>query len=264
MHDGKAAAAVHRTALEGFSQQALAYSRGRPDYPAELSNWLEHTLLLRPGKSALDLGAGTGKFTRLLLASGCSVVAIEPVDAMRAQLLHNLPGVTALAATAQSMPLADASVDAVVCAQAFHWFASLGALREIGRVLKPGGKLGLVWNVRDESVDWVAAITRIITPYEGETPRFHTGDWRRLFPNPQFSDLTETALSYRHRGSTEEVILDRILSVSFIASLPAANREQVKSALAALIASHRELRGRPTIAFPYVTRAYCSTRGPAG
>lgn len=182
---------------------------------------------------------------------------------MRAQLLQELPGATALAATAQSMPLVDASVDAVVCAQAFHWFASQDALREIGRVLKPGGKLGLVWNLRDESVDWVAAITRIITPYEGETPRFHTGDWRRLFPNPQFSDLAETALSYRQRGSAEEVILDCIVSVNFIAALPAANRAQVKSALLALIASHPELNGRPTIDFPYVTRAYCSTRGPA-
>jgi ubiquinone/menaquinone biosynthesis C-methylase UbiE len=137
----------------------------------------------------MDLGAGTGKFTPLLVATGASVVAVEPVDAMRAQLLSNLPTVTALAASAQALPLADASVDAVLCAQAFHWFATPAALREIGRVLKVGGKLGLVWNVRDESVDWVAAITRIIAPYEGDTPRFHTGEWRRLFPSERFSQL---------------------------------------------------------------------------
>jgi SAM-dependent methyltransferase len=262
MENGTSDQPVHRAALAGFSREAAAYSRGRPDYPQQLSGWLQHALQLGTGKSALDLGAGTGKFTPLLLGTGATVVAIEPVDAMRAQLLRNVPGVTALSATAQAMPLADASVDAVVCAQAFHWFASGEALREIARVLRPGGKLGLVWNLRDESVDWVAAITRIINPYETDTPRFHKGDWRALFPNEQFSDLQETALSYRHHGSAEEVILDRTLSVSFIAALPAAAHAQVRSQLEALIGSHRELKGRATIDFPYQTRAYCSTRAP--
>lgn len=262
MKSGKASQAVHRAALEGFSKQAAAYSRGRPDYPAELSNWLGQTLLLGPSKSAIDLGAGTGKFTRLLLATGASVVAIEPVDAMRAQLLQHIPGVTAFAATAQSMPLADASVDVVVCAQAFHWFATPDAMQEIARVLRPGGKLGLVWNVRDESVDWVAAITRIMTPYEADTPRFHTGNWRRLFPSELFSELQETVASYRQLGSAREVILDRVLSVSFIAALPAAERANVTSALEALIASHPDLKDRATIEFPYLTRAFCSTRAP--
>ena len=182
---------------------------------------------------------------------------------MRAQLLRDVPGVVALAATAQAMPLADASVDAVVCAQAFHWFATEQALHEIARVLRPGGKLGLVWNLRDESVDWVAAITRIISPYEADTPRFRKGDWRALFPNAQFSELTETVLSHSHRGSAEEVILDRMLSVSFIAALPAAAHAQVRSQLEALIGSHRELKGRPAIDFPYQTHAFCSTRAPS-
>jgi ubiquinone/menaquinone biosynthesis C-methylase UbiE len=252
--------AVHHAALEGFSREAASYARGRPDYPQQLVAWLQQALQLRPGRSAVDLGAGTGKFTRLLLQTGASVVAIEPVDAMRAQLLQNFPGVSAFAATAQAMPLADASVDALVCAQAFHWFASHEALREIGRVLKSGGKLGLVWNVRDESVDWVAAITRIMAPYEGDTPRFHSGAWRRLFPNELFSELQETTAPYQHLGSARAVILDRVLSVSFIAALPAAERAQVAGQLEALIASHPQLQQRPVIAFPYLTHAFCSTR----
>ncbi|HEX2791893.1 MAG TPA: class I SAM-dependent methyltransferase [Steroidobacteraceae bacterium] len=254
--------AVHHAALEGFSREARSYGRGRPDYPQQLALWLQQTLQLGPGKSALDLGAGTGKFTRLLLQSGASVVAIEPVDAMRAQLLQNCPGVAALAATAQSMPVAEASVDAVICAQAFHWFASLQALREIGRVLRSGGRLGLVWNVRDESVDWVGAITRIIAPYEGDTPRFHTGEWRRLFPNELFSELAETTVPYQHLGSAQVVILERVLSVSFIAALPASERAGVAAQLESLIATHPQLRDRPTIQFPYVTHAYASTRAP--
>jgi SAM-dependent methyltransferase len=209
MESGESGPAVHRAALEGFSREALSYGRGRPDYPQQLSIWLQHALRLCPGKSALDLGAGTGKFTRLLLQTGAAIVAIEPVDAMRAQLLENLPGIVALAATAQSMPVAQGSVDAVVCAQAFHWFATVPAVREIGRVLRSGGRPGLVWNVRDESVDWVAAITRIMAPYEGDTPRFHTGEWRRLFPNELFSQLEETNVAHQHVGSAQAVILDR-------------------------------------------------------
>ncbi|HEY4973245.1 MAG TPA: class I SAM-dependent methyltransferase, partial [Steroidobacteraceae bacterium] len=198
--------------------------------------------------------------TRMLLQTGANVAAVEPIDAMRAQLLQDIPGVTALAANAQSLPLADASLDAVVCAQSFHWFASREALGEIARVLRPGGKLGLVWNVRDESVDWVAAITRIITPYEGDTPRFHTGEWRRLFPNELFSDLQETAFSYRHRGAVQQVVVDRVLSISFIAALPAAERAQVAAMLHALIADQPQLRDSAAVEFPYLTRAYCSTR----
>jgi SAM-dependent methyltransferase len=253
---------VHRAAQQGFSRQALAYDRGRPDYPPQLSEWLSQTLRLGPGAAAVDLGAGTGKFTQRLLQTGARVTAVEPLDAMRAQLLNNLPGVTAIAATAQSMPLADASVDVVVCAQAFHWFATREALREIGRVLRPGGRLGLVWNVRDESHDWGAAITSIISAYEGETPRFRSGAWRQLFPNELFSDLQETVLPYQHVGSPDTVIVDRVLSVSFIAALPAADRAHVAAQLQTLIATHPQLKGRPTIAFPYLTRAYCSTRAP--
>jgi ubiquinone/menaquinone biosynthesis C-methylase UbiE len=255
--------AVHHAARQGFSSAAEAYSHGRPDYPPEILPWLRRTLGLGPGSSAVDLGAGTGKFTPLLLATGASVVAVEPVDAMRAQLLRNIPSVTALAASAQSLPLADASVDVVLCAQAFHWFASAEALREIGRVLKPGGKLGLVWNVRDESVDWVAAITRIVAPYEGDTPRFHTGEWRRLFPSELFSQPGETVLSYRHRGSARQVIVERVLSVSFIAALPEADRKHVEQSLDALIASHAGLKDAASFEFPYRTHAYCSTRAPA-
>jgi SAM-dependent methyltransferase len=260
MQNGKPGAPVHHAAQQGFSRDAAIYSRGRPDYPIELLDWLRQTLHLAPGRSAVDLGAGTGKFTQLLLRTGASVVAVEPLAAMRAQLLQNVPGVMALAASAQSMPLADSSVDVVVCAQAFHWFANPAALREIARVLRPGGKLGLVWNVRDESCGWVAAISRIVAPYQGDTPRFHGGEWRRLFPDELFSELQESVLSYQHVGSARQVILDRMLSVSFIAALPDAERARVATQLEALIASEPQLKDRAEIAFPYLTRAYCSTR----
>jgi len=251
---------IHAAAQLGFSDAAQTYARGRPDYPAELLPWLKADLGLAPGKRVVDLGAGTGKFTRLLVQTGAEPVAVEPVEAMRVQFAQRLPGVRVLAGNAAALPLAAATADALVCAQAFHWFATAAALAEIHRVLRPGGALGLVWNVRDESVDWVAAITRIITPYEGDAPRFYKGEWRKPFSGGGFTALEQSSFAYQHVGSAQEVILDRFLSVSFIAALPARDKAAVAGELQALIATHPALRGRDTIAFPYRTQAYRCTR----
>ena len=145
-------AAIHQAAAEGYTAKAEAYIRGRPEYPAAVQDWLRDDLALGAGKTVLDLGAGTGKFLPHLRATGAAVIAVEPVPAMRAQLTQRNPGIEAMAGTAEDIPLADGAVDAIVCAQAFHWFANPAALAEIHRVLKPGGALGLIWNVRDESV----------------------------------------------------------------------------------------------------------------
>lgn len=251
---------VHVAAQQGFTKEAQAYARGRPDYPAALSGWLEETLGLASGRTVADVGAGTGKFTRLLTATGAEVIAIEPVEAMRARISVDLPAVRALPGTAQAIPLPDASLDVLLCAQAFHWFANGEALDEFHRVLKPGGRLGLVWNVRDESVDWVAALTAIVTPYEGDAPRFYKGDWRRPFPHRGFSPLVETRFSYQHTGTPQQVIVDRFMSVSFIAALPAQENAEVRARLDALIATHPALRGREVLDFPYDTLAFHCTR----
>ncbi|MFJ3052230.1 MULTISPECIES: class I SAM-dependent methyltransferase [Pseudomonas] len=250
---------VHGSAREGYAREAKTYAHGRPDYPDELLGWLGEALEIGAGKEVVDLGAGTGKFTSLLARSGAQVTAIEPVAAMREQLGEKLPGVKVLNGTAQAMPLVAQSVDALTCAQAFHWFANERALHEIHRVLRPGGHLGLVWNVRDERVDWVAEMARIVERYEGSTPRFHTGLWRQAFSGARFEPLRLREFSYQHVGPPEQVIVARILSVSFIAMLPQEQKQRVAEQLRELIASHPDLKGRDEIAVPYRTEAY-STR----
>jgi ubiquinone/menaquinone biosynthesis C-methylase UbiE len=246
---------IHSAASKGYSLEAARYERGRPEYPAGLSSWLTSTLELGPNKRVVDVGAGTGKFTRLLVATGANVVGIEPVEAMR-QELARLPNVEVVLGTAQHLPLADASADAIVCAQAFHWFAQTEVLDEFARVLKPGAWLGLVWNVRDESFDWVKRITEIITPFEGDAPRFYKGDWKQPFPHPAFTALAETAFKYEHEGTPEEVIIDRFMSVSFLAVLPPDEKAKVRSQLDDLIATDPALVGRDVVKFPYRTVAF--------
>jgi SAM-dependent methyltransferase len=251
---------VHTSAQQGFSTQARTYAQGRPGYPRQLTGWLTDALGIDARSTVIDLGAGTGKFTRLLSSLAPTLIAVEPVAEMGAELAKLLPGVRLVNGTAESIPLASASADAVVCAQAFHWFSSEAALAQIHRVLKPDGRLGLVWNVRDESVDWIAAITAIITPYEGDTPRFHSGRWREAFTGEYFSAPELTCFAYHHVGSPKEVIMDRILSVSFIAALPAAEKATVTAQLQHLIDTHPALKGRDTVAFAYQTQAYACRR----
>ncbi|WEJ71801.1 class I SAM-dependent methyltransferase [Pseudomonas sp. PSE14] len=250
---------VHGSAREGYAREAKAYAHGRPDYPEALVGWLGEELEIGPGKEVVDLGAGTGKFTALLQRTGAQVTAIEPVAAMREQLSATLPAVRALNGTAQAIPLVAGSLDALTCAQAFHWFADGRSLTEIHRVLRPGGRLGLVWNVRDERVDWVAEVTRIVERYEGSTPRFHTGEWRRAFAGARFAPLRLREFSHQHIGPPEQVIVARILSVSFIAALPDEQKQRVAEQLRELIATHPALKDRAEVAFPYRTEAY-STR----
>ncbi|PKU22749.1 class I SAM-dependent methyltransferase [Telmatospirillum siberiense] len=253
---------VHHSAQAGFAAQAATYERGRPDYPQAIQEWLTGHLGLGPNRSVIDLGAGTGKFTGRLAGTGATVSAVEPVAEMRRQFTKVLPDVPILEGNAEAIPFPDASLDAVVCAQAFHWFATKAAMVEITRVLKPGGALGLVWNARDVGVDWVAAVSDIITPYEGDAPRFAKGDWKRQFPADGLSPLDEQTFLHEHRGSPDRVIVDRILSVSFIGALEAPERDKVEARLRHLIATHPALANQPEIAFPYRTCAYRCVKLP--
>lgn len=246
--------AIHQSAAEGFAQGAEAYVRGRPDYPPEIADWLQDRLGLRPEATVVDLGAGTGKFTPYLLGTGAKVIAVEPVAQMRAKLSSAWPQVDVRSGTAASIPLPAGSANAVVCAQSFHWFATPAALAEIQRVLIPGGRLGLVWNVKDSRVDWVARLEQILKPYQGHTPQYKTGAWREAFPAQGFGPLHEVHFTHGHTGPPDVVILERVRSTSFIAALPPETRAKVEDEVRALIAEvHGEAQ---SVTVPYETAAY--------
>jgi len=247
---------VHRAAAEGYARGAQTYASGRPGFPPASLVWLQQDLRLGPGKVAVELGAGTGKFTRVIASTGAAVVAVEPVAEMLHRLASDLPGVSPLRASAQELPLAAQSADAVVCAQSFHWFANTAALAEIQRVLKPGGVLGLIWNVRDRSVPWVDALARLVDAHEGDAPRYDNDEWRHLFPADGFTPLEERSVPHAHVGSAEQVIVERTASVSFIAALHEDQRRKVIEEVRALIRTTPQLAGTSDVRMPYETKMY--------
>jgi SAM-dependent methyltransferase len=247
---------IHDTAARGFAQATEAYEEGRPTYPAGAAEHLERELHLRRGRVVLDLAAGTGKLTAVLVGTQASVVAVEPVKEMRAVLERVLPGVTAYPGTAEAIPLEAESVDAVTIGQAFHWFRGDEALAEIHRVLRPGGSLGLVWNVRDADVPWVARLTEIIELHRGDAPAYRTGRWREAFERTTlFDPLSHAEVAHTHR-LTPDGILARVSSISFVASLPAPERERVLGEVRALLAADPDTRDRAELVLPYRTDVF--------
>jgi SAM-dependent methyltransferase len=244
---------IHEAAARGFAQAVGAYERGRPGYPPEAVERLREVVGIGPGRAVLDLAAGTGKLTRLLVPPGAELVAVEPVEEMRAALARALPEVTTLAGTAEDLPLSEDSVDAVVAGSAFHWFRGDEALAEIHRVLRPGGRLGLLWNVRDDSVRWVAELTEIMEPYRSDAPGYRSGAWKEAFARtPLFSPLRREEFRHVHRLEPEAVVA-RVASVSFVAALSESDRAAVLERARALLARDPATRGREVVELPYRT-----------
>jgi SAM-dependent methyltransferase len=245
--------AVHEAARRGFEREADAYERGRPRYPPPAIEWIAQQLGVEPGRSVVDVGAGTGKLTKPLLRFGAEVTAVEPVAGMRTVLQRECSEVRALDGTAEAIPLPDACADAIIVGQAFHWFDAAAALREFHRVLRPGGRLGLVWNLRDRRQPLQREIDEITEPLRGDTPSQAQGRWWSAFSETQlFAPLDELTLPFELEMAPETFV-DRIMSISFIAALDQPARDEVQRSTEALAGKHSE-------PWAYVCDAYAFER----
>jgi SAM-dependent methyltransferase len=248
-------AATHPTAAAGFGRAADAYERGRPGYPPAAVAHMASELGLGPGTTVLDLAAGTGKLTRMLAATGATVIAVEPVEAMRRLLAAALPGIAVLEGTAEAIPVADGAVDAITVAQAFHWFDAERAFADIHRALRPGGGLGLIWNMFDTSVEWVAAMQALVHIHRRGEPQYGRSEWREaLVASGVFGPVTEGTFGLVQELDTDG-LLARIGSTSYIATLPDPDREQLFDEIRALVAD----LPRP-LQLPYRTDTFVTRR----
>src|ERR1700704_2991938 len=181
---------VHPIAAAGFGAAAEVYERARPSYPQAAVDWIVDRCGLAPGRVVADIGAGTGKLTRLLVPSGARVIGVEPLPEMRAKLVQTTPDAEALDGTAEAIPLADESVDAVTVAQAFHWFDHDAALRELHRVLRADGRPLLNLNNRALDDPWQEAIEELLAPGRGALAAQQDGSWREpLERSPLFGPI---------------------------------------------------------------------------
>jgi SAM-dependent methyltransferase len=248
-------------AVRGFDRAADRYERARPQYPSAAVRILGRALHVGPRRTVVELGSGTGKFTRAIAPWGAARVAVEPTPGMRDVFRRTVPDVPVLDGTAEAIPLPDSFADAVVCAQAFHWFRPGPALREIHRVLRPGGGLGLVWNTRDDRVRWSRRLTELMAPYRRGSPherdRAPTAAFAR--PGARFSPLT--ARTVRHvQWGTPALFVERVLSVSSIALLARPRQRALARAVRRLLATDPATAGRSRIALPYRTEIYWAYR----
>jgi SAM-dependent methyltransferase len=229
-----------------FDRAADVYERSRPEYPAEAVDWL----LPADAATVLDLGAGTGKLTRALTARGLDVYAIDPSPRMLDQLREVVPGAIVSVGSAEDIPLADASVDAILVGQAWHWVDQDAALPSVARVLRPGGTLGLVWNVRDDRVAWVARLTEVMHPAEGEV-FLETGHIQQ----GAFDEMESASFDWSRDFSRDD-LLDLVRSRSYFITASAEEQASILRGVNELLDTDPEVGGRETWSMPYVTRAF--------
>lgn len=238
------------TDATSFGQAADSYDRARPTYPSEAVELLltEHT------RQVVDVGAGTGKLTGSLTGAGREVIAVDPDEAMLARLRDRVPGVRTLVGTAEAIPLPDTSADLVTFGQAWHWVDVPAASAEVGRVLRPGGVLGLLWNIRDTSVPWVAELGEVMGASNAE--RLIGGDDGVQLAGP-FGPLEEQVVGWSTVLDAESLVT-LAASRSYVITAEPADRDRI-------LAGVRDLAGQAAgadgmITLPYRTHLFRAVR----
>lgn len=254
---------VDPRAQAGFEVAARTdYERGRPGYPVEIVSWLVSAFGLSPGSRVLDLGAGTGKFTRMLQQRAGTVVALEPVAEMRDALRNEVTGTLAVGAVAEVLPFQDGSFDFVTAAQSFHWFRTDEALAETARVLRPFGPLVMLWNQRESSGAWLdldRRLTELATRYQLSGMAFQTNAQPPAFlPPGLFEGLQRHSVRHEHEQDLEGLVA-RIRSSSSVARLAPELTGDFDKELRAVLSAH-PLLASGVVAVPYTTEIYWTRR----
>jgi ubiquinone/menaquinone biosynthesis C-methylase UbiE len=238
------------SAANAFGPAAADYERARPSYPPESIDILRREVGVVPGARVCDLAAGTGKLTRLLVATGADVVAVEPVPGMRDQLSEVLPEIEVHDGTAEAIPFEDGVFDAVTVAQAFHWFKFEEALAEIRRVLHPGGGLAILFNQRDERVPWVKTWNDTIEWHSRRISYYQTTDWTEVLGTGGFTDIGHETVEWT-QTLTRDLLASRVRSVSYIAESSAEVQQAFVDRVLALAEDFDD-----TFPLPYVTHVW--------
>ncbi|MGR2751274.1 class I SAM-dependent methyltransferase [Agromyces arachidis] len=239
-----------RAAARSFGAAASVYAAARPGYPVEAVAWS-----VDGARRVLDLGAGTGRLTEALVALDLDVVAVDPVEEMLEELEVRVPGVPRILGTAEDIPIEDASVDAVVAGQAWHWFVPERAVPEIARVLRPGGTLGLVWNSRDTSVGWLREAGAIMRERHDASAGVEA--YARV--GRPFGPLEEHRVDWVER-MTRARFLDLVRSRSHFITADESEQRAVIAAIETLLDTHPDVAGAGELAVPYVTRCFRARR----
>lgn len=278
---------IHKAASIGFGSETntAAYERGRPSYDAKAIDALLTAALAQRKKAlglngketitVLDIGAGTGKSTRIIwermqhyqthvdTSIQFQLTAVEPVEGMRHRFTAVTPDIPIIAGSAAHMPLiADNSIDIIFACQAFHWFSTIPALTEFHRVLKTGAAIALIWNTRNRAIAWVNELETLIDSYyTPDVPRQQTGEFRRVFTlgvlPRQFSVLEEQ--HYENdvvQTGDLQLMLDRVMSISVIASLDGEERQRVEECVKEIVTQHPDHVGATQYSLPYKTEVY--------
>lgn len=249
--------APHTARAASFGPAAALYQAARPTYPDEAVAWCVPAAAV----DVVDLAAGTGKLTERLLAlpgpAGRRVTAVEPSPGMREVLAAALPGVTVLGGSAERTGLPDGSADAVTAGQAWHWFDEAAAATELARVLRPGGVLAVVWNVRDTDAgpDWLVAYEEIV--HRGDPAPPHGGHAPAL--GPAFGAVEHRAFRWAD-PVRPGALRDLAASRSHLLTLPEAGRAALLAEIDDLVGTHPDLRGRDVVPLPYRTDCFRAAR----
>lgn len=243
----------HHERRLSFGAAASQYDRFRPTYAREAVRWLSEGAT-REVREVADVGAGTGALTRVLLECGYEVTSVEPDESMLDQLRAGAPRAVGVVGSAEALPLANASVDAITVGQAWHWFEPEAAAREFTRVVRPGGVIGLLWNDRDDREPWLASLRRIV---QGE-------DWVSIAKTDALSTIGTFLPGVELRQfahvvtMTPEAVIGLVGTFSFVRLR--ADADQISAAVGELLRTHRDTRDKKLLEVPYVTTLYRAPR----